>query len=701
MKFYRKIFYPGVVPEWSPKYIEFLQLLQLISELKKNAINDAKQRAVRNEDVLIDLEGVVDNKVLLSRLEKQIQTVHDFYKEQLGRMTEQFELLLSQSKKLKLIQDFTASVSIPSEVEREVALSLIKQPPNKVSPKSRSKKEPPRKENTVKKNQEQQPLLGEEKVSINIQTDDILNTPRTYFTSYVSGHKKKVKELREAFMEFYRGCIMLQNFCNLNSEAVFRLLKRFDKIFGTETQRNYFIENKTLEEVKLHTSLAILIRDIEEVFTRCFFDGDKKAAMETLRIPKDRQRVGKTIFRLGLYLGVIVTLLFYITYILSYYPAEKFPHFSSVVTVYRAVGLVVLIMWGWAVDMFVWTRNKINYVFIFEFESRKHIRYQNMFEAAALMTLLLCLSFAAYLMGTVTPSGLEFMKKIPFQFHPIFILGSLFLVFVIQQFRTNFWMLRTCSRILIAPFAEILYRDFFIADQLVSLSIVLSDMGFSICFLTHDAWGPGTNNYCSENVNPWLKPLLAALPSYFRLIQCLRRYYDTKDPSNFINAGKYSCNFFVVAFSAKKVAESSNEFFVLWVLAASVATIYAFIWDLVKDWSLTDPNHKFLRKTLLYKRPGYYYAAMIGNLFMRCGWSLTISASVQEHTMNPLAFQSVLAAVEICRRSMWNLFRLENEQVSNVDRFRATHVVVPPIVDTRINFQPLKWFQSKKLFSKS
>lgn len=39
-----------------------------------------------------------------------------------------------------------------------------------------------------------------------------------------------------------------------------------------------------------------------------------------------------------------------------------------------------------------------------------------------------------------------------------------------------------------------------------------------------------------------------------------------------------------------------------------------------------------------------------------------------------LAFSAILAAVEILRRAVWNLFRLENEQVNNVGRFRAVDV---------------------------
>ena len=63
---------------------------------------------------------------------------------------------------------------------------------------------------------------------------------------------------------------------------------------------------------------------------------------------------------------------------------------------------------------------------------------------------------------------------------------------------------------------------------------------------------------------------------------------------------------------------------------------------------------------------------------MRLGWTLTISPGSIGIVLNPLGFAAMLATIEIVRRAQWNLFRLENEQLNNVGRFRAVNVVVPP-----------------------
>ena len=47
-----------------------------------------------------------------------------------------------------------------------------------------------------------------------------------------------------------------------------------------------------------------------------------------------------------------------------------------------------------------------------------------------------------------------------------------------------------------------------------------------------------------------IRPVVAALPSWFRFAQCLRRYRDTRLAfPHLVNAGKYATTFFVVIFS--------------------------------------------------------------------------------------------------------------------------------------------------------
>lgn len=63
---------------------------------------------------------------------------------------------------------------------------------------------------------------------------------------------------------------------------------------------------------------------------------------------------------------------------------------------------------------------------------------------------------------------------------------------------------------------------------------------------------------------------------------------------------------------------------------------------------------------------------MVLNCFMRIAWTLTLSTVV---TFGPFEFATILALVEILRRTMWNLFRLENEQLHNLEKYRDINVI--------------------------
>jgi hypothetical protein len=65
-------------------------------------------------------------------------------------------------------------------------------------------------------------------------------------------------------------------------------------------------------------------------------------------------------------------------------------------------------------------------------------------------------------------------------------------------------------------------------------------------------------------------------------------------------------------------------------------------------------------------------------------WTWTISPStlgLLTTTSIEYVLLPILAAFEIMRRSIWNLFRLENEQLNNVGKFRAIDVHVPIMPD--------------------
>jgi len=112
-----------------------------------------------------------------------------------------------------------------------------------------------------------------------------------------------------------------------------------------------------------------------------------------------------------------------------------------------------------------------------------------------------------------------------------------------------------------------------------------------------------------------------------------------------------------------------------------VSSLFNSYWDCVHDfgvWHKQGERRSFFPDQLIF--PKYWYiGAVVINILLRFGWTLTLSPSSlgvdNEGAFDELWFGTVLAAAEIVRRSMWNVFRVANEQSTNDGKFRAVNYV--------------------------
>ncbi|CAF4186475.1 unnamed protein product [Rotaria sordida] len=184
-------------------------------------------------------------------------------------------------------------------------------------------------------------------------------------------------------------------------------------------------------------------------------------------------------------------------------------------------------------------------------------------------------------------------------------------------------------------------------------------------------------------INTVFQTIIGVLPSWFRMAQCLRRYYDTRlSFPHLINAYKYSFGLLVAIFSGLQhqfsstyTNEISNPFFYAWILSQIVNSGVKFAWDLKMDWGFFDQHageNWFLRDEIVYPRRLYYYFVIIINFFLRYSWIIKVYLYIQTHYIEHLELiVFIFALLESLRRFIWNFFRLENEHLNNCGQFRA------------------------------
>lgn len=116
------------------------------------------------------------------------------------------------------------------------------------------------------------------------------------------------------------------------------------------------------------------------------------------------------------------------------------------------------------------------------------------------------------------------------------------------------------GRVLIAPLHKVSFVDFWLGDQLMSLTTCLVDFKGVFCYYyknrSFDMNVPYMDCFDNDYVG---NAIVSCLPPWFRLAQSLRRYRDSGDVHPFLTNGlKYLTNFPVIIFRALMVANASQ-----------------------------------------------------------------------------------------------------------------------------------------------
>eukprot|EP00435_Cladocopium_sp_Y103_P025991 s1599_g6.t1 len=224
-----------------------------------------------------------------------------------------------------------------------------------------------------------------------------------------------------------------------------------------------------------------------------------------------------------------------------------------------------------------------------------------------------------------------------------------------------------------------------------------------------------SGNTCPAWEHLIVSPLIAALPFWFRLLQCARRFYDTGQKRHLLNLGKYASSLMVVVVSSPG--------WPIWavVLVSAIATVYAAWWDVCMDWGLTYTELCFLTRSAgggsryaspmhspggpglptspaqsfhsvtFRSQPGghasrqsvgqynrhfsarIYCLAVLGDILLRCTWVITLMpiTLLGKGVVWREILHVFMTVAEIFRRSFWAILRIEYEQVANASGYRA------------------------------
>lgn len=525
------------------------------------------------------------------------------------------------------------------------------------------------------------------------KTGEARNIPNTTACRVYFVAKRKLKI---AFLEYYRKLGLIQSYRTFNKTAFRKITKKFDKTTGLSISKKfmdsiekkaYFIQSKTCDK---------LLTRAEDIFVRFYYDEncEKEHFLEDLKMVtytntlKDIPTTySKDSFLSGMFMGMALPIL--VIGILSgwmYTLSGELAAGGVLFQIWGGFFLINLCLMLIGITFVIYTRFKINYKFIFEFNLTNTLDYRQYCVLTSFAFVLLCSFFCVSVLKVVP-------EKIPSGAWPLFYFSFVLVIFLWPgpQFysKSRRWLQVALWRIFCAGLYPVEFRDFFLGNIMCSLTYSLSNLSLFVCFYKENwtnLWNNGVVESASDRCGPShsvMMGFLAALPLIWRLLHCVRRYIDTGDKfPHLFNMVKYAISalyFGLLSFWRIKKTSSARTGLIT---IASINSILTSIWDIVMDWSLGQVRSKnfLLRDQLLYKKRRYYYSAMIMDICLRFQWIFFVTTSTKPQKQAMISF--FIALGELFRRFVWMLIRMENEHCANMVIFRASRDMVLPYKTT-------------------
>lgn len=489
--------------------------------------------------------------------------------------------------------------------------------------------------------------------------------------------------LKAALNEYYRSLELLSSFKSLNSIAIRKMMKKFDK------QTHCSIASKYMSDARkrfyfMHSEvLSDLLPRTEDLYAYYFEHGSHKNAVEKLRSgDQTPERVGPLLLT-GFFLGTALPL-FVLAIIkgVEHLEDPNYPDTRYLLQIWGGFLMVNLILLLFTINMWAWTKYKINYPFIFELNPRTCLDYKQFGELPAFTMFLL--SFLGWF------SLNEFYPDtFPGRYFPPIYLGICVIIFLFPA-RIFFWRARkwlgiVLWRLLVSGLVPVEFRDFFTGDIMCSLNYSISNSSFFFClYATYWKGAYAHTSRCSSS-HSRLLGFLNTLPGIWRFLQCWRRFGDTADWwPHLANALKYSCLILYYTFlSLARIDRQSTTYHACFILFAAINAVYSSVWDIFMDFSLFQFGSKnfLLRDELAFPSKVPYYAIMIVDPILRFNWIFYVIYWGQIEQSAKISF--FVSLVEVFRRFLWVFFRVENEHSANVGRYRASRDVSLPYEKTK------------------
>jgi hypothetical protein len=456
----------------------------------------------------------------------------------------------------------------------------------------------------------------------------------------------RATSMQRVFIELHQKVVWLESFCEFNHIGIHKIILKS----GFNDFKN---KVKNLNFEKWTEELAGIKEDLYDIIADEFFNGEKKRARDLLNDVKKFKN--SDIGFLGCCLGVWVVLLPLACGVAGMNGISRvYPGFYF----FRLIFMVGFSMMCFAAVIYLLEKHNINWQYIFEIPPSRKISYVSCLTSGIVLLTFWLVLFLLHLATCF---------YFPFLFNNVVVIfaGCFFFVLFVGPWKGFYREARYESILLllnlvIAPFGEIRFKNYMFGSWTTSMILSFKDFYLTLLLVISGEFLSDSFDQGPELVIF----LVSVLPFIWRILQNIKRvlWKKTSFKRQFWNFFRYS-----VSVGLSAIAYSELELGLTWSSLLITGICLTSIIDVKQDWQLTFP----LEKKTTFSSPFLYFAIFSNFLLRFPGFFTMMPTRIFENkVIDAELLISLFAILEIIRRSIWSVLRIERESRDNQENFR-------------------------------